>query len=316
MPETTVVIPCYNANETLGLQLESLAHQINAPDFDVIVVDNASPMNPHLVVDNYLGRLNIRIITARDAQGVAYARNVGLGATASEYVVFLDADDCAGSGFVAAAVEALRSASFVTGNVFTFEPQVFSGGLNEVWSQLAQACDNDGDIFNPDINVSYPIFMGGASAVRRADALAIGGFDQSYVPGAEDNDFGIRAVRAGYFVQRCSAMVLAERRRATSNQVFKRAYAGGLMHMRLCAGHDLWAVSPHLHEPEWWVDLIKLPVTGLKAVISRQDPNGLRNWAGRAGLRLGQGAGFVMYKVMHRPIQTETGLGLMRMAPS
>lgn len=311
MSGVTVVIPCFNANETLGLQLEALATQVDAPQFEVIVVDNASPVSPQDVVDSWRDRLDITLVQADAAQGVSYARNVGLSAASTDEVIFLDADDCASPDFVASAVKALQTASFVTGNVLSLEPQVFAKGLTCVWADLARVRQQQDCTFVAAIDETYPIFMGGASAVRRADAFAIGGFDQSYFPGAEDNDFGIRAVRAGYTVKRCSGMALAERRRTTSNQAFKRAYEGGFMHMRLCAGHDLWAVSPHLHNPEWWIDLVKLPLTGLKAALGGNATRH-RDWSSRAGLRLGQGVGFLTYKVARRPVVSQRGLGLER----
>lgn len=305
----SVVIACYQGADTLGLQLESLVEQVNAPAFEVLVVDNGSLDPPDDVVAQWADRLNVRVLPAVRWQGVAYARNVGLREARADRVVFCDADDVTGEQFLAAADSALDHAPFITGNVCTFGAEEFDAGVVGIRELLRSHPSQVAQDLEP-VDLNYPVFMGGASAVRRDAALALFGFDQSYVPGAEDNDFGLRALDAGYPVLRSSGMCLAERRRATPSGILKRSYAGGRMHMRLCAGHDLWGVSPHLHNPEWWADLARLPLVSLRVVRHPTDSEMRLGFAGRVGLRCGQFVGFMTYRVLRRPVRPRLGLGL------
>lgn len=308
MPELCVVIPTWNANETLGLQLESLAKQIDPPNFEVIVVDNASTRSPDAVIDAWRDRLSIRTVRAAAAQGVAYARNVGLAMASCDKVVFCDADDSAAPSFLRAAFDALDQEPFLTGAVHTVGADHFAQGYDAVQRQIRSAAGESATQLVPADTV-YPVLMGGACAVRRDDAIALGGFDQSYVPGAEDNDFGFRIIEAGGRLMRCDAMGLAERRRPTAAGTLRRAYDGGRMHMRLCAGHDLWSRSPHLREPVWWHDLARLPVAALRVMLCVRTREARMGLAGRVGLRAGQLVGFVTYRALRRPVVPELGIG-------
>lgn len=309
MPSLSVVIAAYDANATLGLQLEALARQESAPAFEVIVVDNASTRSPDEVIDGWRSHLEVRLLRATEHQGVAYARNVGLGAARASDVIFCDADDCAGPGFLRAAADALTEAPFVSGRVHTFSSTLFEQGYDHVRRALADRPSDQPENLVPADPV-YPVFMGGASAVRRDAALDLGGFDQSYVPGAEDNDFGLRVLESGQTLLRCAEMTLAERRRDTPRGTLRRSFDSGRMHMRLCAGHDLWHSSPHLHEPEWWQDLLKLPLPIARTLLGRADAETRLGLAGRCGLRSGQAVGYLEHRLLHRGAEPRLGLGL------
>lgn len=306
--QVSVVIACYDANDTLGLQLEALAHQEGAPAFEVLVVDNNSPEAPDAVVNGWSDVLDIRVVRASEHQGVAYARNVGVSRSAADRIIFCDADDCAGPRFVQAAASALEAAPFVTGGVHTVNGRSFISGRPAVWKELSRLSATPGP--RDVVRDAYPVFMGGASAVERAAFMEVGGFDQGYVPGAEDNDLGLRVLAQGFTLLRVPDMTLAERPRANATGAFRRSFDGGRMHMRLCAGHDLWSVSPHLHDPEWWRDLLRLPGALVTTAIRDRSASGRRGLASRAGLRLGQFVGFVEYRIVGRPVGQDRGLGL------
>lgn len=305
--QLTVVIACYNAAATLDTQLESLARQVNPPRFDVLVVENKSTQPCDDVVARFADLLTIRRVEANEFQGTSYARNVGLRCASGDAVVFVDADDCAGPAFLRAAHDAVQQSPFVTGNVVSLNSDEFDGGVDAIWARLANVEAAPGLL---PVDAHYPVFMGGASVVRKAEAIELRGFDQAYFPGAEDNDLGLRAHAAGYPVMRCNAMVLAERRRSTPKQAFRRSMEGGMMHMRLCAGHDLWDKSPHLRQPAWWWDLLKMPLW-VGACLARGGSASDRQWtASRAGLRIGQAVGFARYRILRERVHAQLGIGL------
>ena len=313
MADISVVIPCYDANETLGLQLEALSRQVDPPPFEVIVVDNRSTTPPDEVVAAWQHRLSeLRIVRATEAQGISVARNVGVREAVTDKIILCDADDAAGPTFVRAAYEGLKQADFVTGAVTMIEAVEFDQGLDHVWDVLGPGADPYGplDFTAIDLDPAYPIMMGGACALDRDAVLALDGWDQAFFPGVEDNDFALRLVAAGYTLGKSWGMTLAERRRATTQAAFRRAYDGGLMHMKLCAAHDLWGTSPHLYAPRWYIDLLKLPLATVRMATLPSAERDLLGLAGRAGLRLGQTAGFWRYRICRETTMRQGGTGL------
>lgn len=309
-PQISVVIAAFEARASLGLQLEALARQEDPPPFDVIVVDNGSRVSPQSVVDAWAARgLAVRLVRADARQGTAYARNVGVRHATAQHLSFCDADDCAGPRFVQCAFDALQVCEVVTGNVLPVEADEFGEGLEHLWALLHED-DESGGLRLDAVDHDYPILMGGASAIRRATFESLGGFDQTFFPGAEDNDLALRLIAAGVPIARHDGMALAERRRASETAAFKRAYDAGRMHITLCARHDLWRSSPHLRRPAWYVDLVKLPLVALKAIVTGADAGTRRAVAARAGLRIGQAVGMVHHRLLHRPVVSQLGVGL------
>src|SRR3954447_22530496 len=86
--DVAVVIPTFNHAHFLGEALASVSAQTR-PVAEVIVVDDGSTDDPAAVV---AGRPGARLIR-QDNRGLSAARNTGLRAARSRYVLFLDADD-------------------------------------------------------------------------------------------------------------------------------------------------------------------------------------------------------------------------------
>lgn len=307
-PALSVVIACRDGEGTLELQLRALSRQHSAPPFEVVVVDNGSTVSLAPLVHRWTTHLDVRLVQADAHRGTSYARNVGVAAAAAEMIAFCDADDCVGPGFVRAAHEALQTAEVATGDGVPLDADAFTGGLAAVWGALAAARPAPGPPVADGVDHGYPILLGGACAVRRATFEQLGGFDQAFFPGAEDNDLALRTLASGRSIALAPGMQLAERRRATPYGAWRRSYAAGRMHVRLCSVHHLWRVSPHLHAPEWWLDLAKMPLVLLKA--SASDARVRREAASRAGLRLGQAAGMIRFRLARRGLRPQLALGL------
>jgi glycosyltransferase involved in cell wall biosynthesis len=89
----SVVIPCFNANQTLLRSLNSVAAQTVHPT-EIIVVDDGShiPIEPLIEQWRIDSKIPIRLITQTN-QGPSSARNAGIAASQSDYIAFLDSDD-------------------------------------------------------------------------------------------------------------------------------------------------------------------------------------------------------------------------------
>ena len=105
VPDITVVIPCYNAAKWIGAALKSVLDQ-PVPPAAIIVVDDGSSDASREVV-RAAGE-HVRLL-AQDNAGACQARNVGLAATTSPFVMFLDADDYLEGDLLGGASRALRT---------------------------------------------------------------------------------------------------------------------------------------------------------------------------------------------------------------
>jgi glycosyltransferase involved in cell wall biosynthesis len=90
MPKFSIVIPCLNEEKYIGVILQNLVEQ-TYKDFDVTVVDGKSEDKTLEVLNSYLNKLPLKVLTA-DVRSPSYQRNMGGRSSRGEYILFLDAD--------------------------------------------------------------------------------------------------------------------------------------------------------------------------------------------------------------------------------
>jgi len=99
----SVIIPCYNAADTIADQLDALKVQSWIEPWEIIVADNGSTDNTLTIVDQYKSQLtNLHVVSASDRKGAAHARNIGAAVAKGDLLAFCDADDVVAPGWVAA----------------------------------------------------------------------------------------------------------------------------------------------------------------------------------------------------------------------
>jgi glycosyltransferase involved in cell wall biosynthesis len=107
----SIVIPCYNAGETLKHCLRSCFEQ-GHPDLEIILVDNnCSDGSPQLASQLARDAGKMISIVSCAQQGVAFALNEGYRHVTGDFVQWLDADDELGSDKIAQQVAALEKHS-------------------------------------------------------------------------------------------------------------------------------------------------------------------------------------------------------------
>lgn len=89
----SVIMPCYNSEDTVNYTLESLEKQ-TYKDFELIVVDDGSTDNTYQLLEEWKqsGKIQM-IITTQKNSGVSSARNKGIELSNSEFITFIDSDD-------------------------------------------------------------------------------------------------------------------------------------------------------------------------------------------------------------------------------
>jgi len=90
VPLVSVVIPLYNKERYITTTLRSVLSQ-TLQDLQIIVVDDGSTDQSAMLARS-IGDHRVRVVTQENA-GVEIARNTGLKASDSRFIVFLDADD-------------------------------------------------------------------------------------------------------------------------------------------------------------------------------------------------------------------------------
>lgn len=88
----SVVIPTYNSEKSIQYSIESVLNQ-TFKDIVLIIVDDASDDRTNTIIKSYSNRDNVKIVKNEFNIGPAGSRSVGLKATNSKYIAFLDSDD-------------------------------------------------------------------------------------------------------------------------------------------------------------------------------------------------------------------------------
>ena len=122
MIETSIVIPTYRRSEHLTRALAScVAQQGVAGVFEIVVVDNDADGSARPVVEATAQRSAVLIrYVAESRPGISHARNTGVANASGRYLAFLDDDEEAAPGWLAAFVSTIRrsGADAVIGPVY------------------------------------------------------------------------------------------------------------------------------------------------------------------------------------------------------
>ena len=88
--QVSVIIPVYNGSRTIAEALDSVFCQ-TFDDYEVIVVNDASPDNSVEILESYGSR--IKLVSLTENRGQSAARNLGASLAQAELLAFLDQDD-------------------------------------------------------------------------------------------------------------------------------------------------------------------------------------------------------------------------------
>jgi len=247
----SVVVVNWNGAAYLGACLDSA----RGAGRELIVVDNASRDGSAALVRQ--AHPDVRLLENRENLGFARAANRGLAAARGGHVLFLNPDARAND----AAIDAARTVLDQRPDVGlvgvaqrdadgaltpTVEPFFSLWELRRPWTRRVRAPEGPGPV---EIDWCHGAFLLG----RRADLVALGGFDEAYFLYAEDMDLCFRVHASGRSVvylpqvsivhegNRAGEELLAERRSAAifaSCLLFHRRHRGraATLLVRLLAG--------------------------------------------------------------------------------
>ncbi|NLE76091.1 MAG: glycosyltransferase family 2 protein [Chloroflexi bacterium] len=225
----SVIIPNWNGQAHLPTCLGALRRQTH-PDFEVLVVDNASTdASCQMVLDDYP---EVRLVTLPTNRGLTGGVNVGINEARGETVALLNNDTEAHPYWLAALQQALDEhpeAGSIASKMMLFDRRdvIHSAGdyyrrdgipgNRGVWEEDRGQYDEPGWVFGG---------CGGAVAYRKAMLDEIGLLDEDLFMYCEDVDLAWRAQLAGYPCWYQPSAVIYHRLSATGGGPLSSYYTG------------------------------------------------------------------------------------------
>ena len=110
MSLVSIIVPAYNAEETLSFTIEDVLNQ-TFDDFELIIVNDGSTDNTNAVCEHYetLDK-RVKVLNQKNG-GLSNARNNGTKMATSEYVTYIDSDDRVEPYYLEYLVRALKDSS-------------------------------------------------------------------------------------------------------------------------------------------------------------------------------------------------------------
>lgn len=194
IPSVSVILPCYNAAQTLEETLESLAAQTHK-DFEVLAVDDGSTDNTADILNRWAKNDSRFKVISRPHAGVISASNAGMLASIAPYIARLDADDRAHPQRLEkqlAFLNANPNIALVSCLVKAFPEEDVGDGFR-IYLEWLNALISDEDI-RREIFVESPL-PNPSVMIRREWMLRMGGYQDRGFP--EDYDLYLRLYLAG-----------------------------------------------------------------------------------------------------------------------
>jgi glycosyltransferase involved in cell wall biosynthesis len=182
MPRASIIIPTHDRPHLLPRAVESA--RAAGADVEIIVVDDASVDETASVCRELVG---IKYIRLERNQGVAGARNVGIMASSSEFIAFLDDDDLRLPGSLDLQTDALAAnpeVGFVCGAMLIAEQDYRLTG------EMSSPRHAGGDVFWQLLELDFPVMP--LCVVIRKDCFLRVGLLNRRLRGIDDWDVLVR----------------------------------------------------------------------------------------------------------------------------
>jgi peptidoglycan-N-acetylglucosamine deacetylase len=190
-PSVSILVPAYNEARVIGKSLEALL-QSHYSKYEVIVIDDGSTDRTAQVVQEYSSDPRIRLVV-REHEGKSRALNAGIQEARGEIVVTTDADTLLDPDFIPRVLTEFEDSrvAAVSGNIKVGNRHFLLAGWQSIEYITAYNLDRRAYALLNCISV----LPGAASAWRRQELLAVGGFAHDTL--AEDADLTVRLRRLG-----------------------------------------------------------------------------------------------------------------------
>lgn len=191
-PTFSIIIPTYNRPAMLRRALKSVAAQ-TYKDFEVIVIDDCSPVPTELPSD--LGIAHLQLIRHEKNKGPAAAYNTGIASAKGQFISILDDDDEYHPDFLTRTAQAFHShpeGDWCWTSIKVIDYGVTGSSSQPEESIFPEKYENDADLFFDAISIGN----GFGFTVRAACYRNLGAYDESFKV-AEDAEFIYRLLANG-----------------------------------------------------------------------------------------------------------------------
>jgi glycosyltransferase involved in cell wall biosynthesis len=217
----SVIIPCRNGESVLGRQLEALAAQDFAGDWEIVVADNGSQDSSAEVVRHHMERMpNLRLIDASGTPGINHARNRGVQESTGDFLLFCDCDDEAAPDWLRQMDQAVENGAVMVGGQLIEADSANEFGATDVYPLY-------GDF-------GYLLWPAGANCGFARDVYtAVGPFDEGFLGGCDETDFFWRGQLAGMYLTGVRQATVVYTLRQGTKATWKQFVNYGRMHVKL-----------------------------------------------------------------------------------
>jgi GT2 family glycosyltransferase len=226
-PTASIVVLTYNNLDYTRQCLESVYANTDTPDFELIVVDNASTDSSRAYLEAFSEKHpNCRVILNEKNEGFARGNNIGAAAAICKYLVFLNNDTVVTEGWLAALIRHLQDPA-----IGMVGPVTNSSG-NETRIAVDYHDLKDLDAFakrhtqahaGRTFEVSMLPFL--CVALRREVFESVGPLDERFGMGFfEDDDFAFRLKAKGFQIRVAEDVFVHHFGSATFSRLDNRAY--------------------------------------------------------------------------------------------
>lgn len=216
----SVILCVNNAQDTVEEQLQALAVQDFDQPWELVVVDNRCSDETIAIVRRQADRIpRLRVVPASARAGLAYARNVGAGAAAGEFLAFCDGDDAVRPQWLRALVETCPDMGMVGGALALDR---YNDQTSQFWRGASPTLRG-----LPTGHAHLAYAVGANFGVHRATFLAVGGCDERFLCASDDVDLSWRIQLAGFPLAFAEAAVADYRLRSTIMSAARQRFAYG-----------------------------------------------------------------------------------------
>ncbi|GAA1058095.1 glycosyl transferase [Agromyces luteolus] len=285
-PHLSVIIPARDAGATIGTQLEALAAQGWQGPWEVIVADNGSRDDTVARAEACRDRLpELRVVDASSVPGASHARNVAAETASGDYLLFLDADDIAEPGWLAAMAAAAAEHSFIAGvstasHDSASDPRAGMGRTTK-WSAILPSKGFLDAAATNNLGVSAEVWR------------EVGGFRESMLA-SMDTAFCWDAQLRGHPLVRVDGAHVTYRMRTSLRELWRQQYRWGIGSVQLYVLFREHGAprSSSLGGAVRMLGLVAMAPFSIWSVDRRRD------WVGRAARRAGRIAGSIRFGVL------------------
>jgi glycosyltransferase involved in cell wall biosynthesis len=246
-PLLSVVVPAFNAENTLKKTLLSVAAQMETyPNCEVIIIDDGSTDGTSRIILQFEQWDERFKSLKRENRGVSAARNKGVEIAGGDYIAFLDADDLFLKESISERMRVLLEEDDPN-MLGVFCPAVFidsSGNILRTTRQFDYHLSGDRLYFS---FMPESVFNPSCVIVKKGEFIKTGGFDESITP-AEDYDLWHRMMRGGGYFRKVGSCSIGWRQHTMS-----ASHSKILRHYNQCkiVTERVFAGSPHSSPEEY-----------------------------------------------------------------